>query len=109
MNQGYKFFQKDIVYRLLKKELLKDYDKELIEKIYHNAGVELEKLYELYSDVPMAQKIHTHEEIFPRVAMYSALKVEFNEKAIEIMDKAVALSGNKVGKLLARITSLPLM
>ena len=51
--------------------------------------------------------MHTHNEIFPRIAMYRALKIELPDSAIEIMDAAVKKAGTKVGNTIGALTKIP--
>ena len=107
MKSGYDFYKKDAAYRMMKKELIKELGKEKIEQIWKKAGQNLNQLWMQYDDVPALQRRHTHNEIFPRIAMYRALQEKVPERAMSIMDNGVKIAGVKVGKMIGTITSLP--
>lgn len=105
--RGLTFYRKDFAYRMLKKDMTTRYGREQTERIWETAGCELEELWGRFDDVPKAERTHTHGEIFPRVAMYRALQREMPERAIEVMDDAIKLTGTKIGKLIGALTALP--
>lgn len=103
------FFQKDQSYKTLHKILSDRYGAETTTAIFTFAASELTKLLSEYPDIPKGEQKHTHPYIFPRVAMFRAMKRELGDAAIPVMDELILMEGTKVGNLMKRITALPLM
>lgn len=109
MKSGLKFYNRDIAYRMLKKRVVQKYGKKKTKQIWRRAGKCLEYLWEKYRDVSKEEKRHTHNNIFPRIAMYRVLEKEYPQEAMEIMDFAVEHTGKYAGKLFGVFTAIPLM
>ena len=107
MKSGLDFYKKDTAYRMIRADLEAQYGKEKTQRIWDLAVPELERLWEKYDDVPQEQRMHTHNEIFPRIAIYRALKNELPDSAMEIMDAAVKKAGTKVGNMIGALTRIP--
>ena len=102
-----RYFDQDVAYRLLKKDLQKQYSKDVVERIYENAAHRLDELKEKYQEMPKEDKVHTLTSIFLRIAMYEALKEELPEEALNIMNAIVNKTGNMVGNFLHYLTKIP--
>lgn len=109
MKSGLKFYKKDTAYRILKKKIVAKYGKRKTEQIWRRAGRYLEYLWKKYENIPDGEKRHTHGSIFPRIAMYYALKKEYPQEAMKILDSAVEYTTKRVGEILGAVTKIPFM
>ena len=107
MKSGLDYYKSDADYRMMKKIMRIRFGREQTDRIWKKAGENLELLWKEFSDIPKAQRRHTHGEIFPRIAMYRALKEELPGHAMAIMNDAVKNSGEKVGRLISAFVRLP--
>ncbi len=109
MLYGSNFFKKNSDYKPLFKSLESEVGKEKTVEIIDLAGKELDKIMEDFSQVPKGERNHTDNYIFPRVALYRILKNEFDGSAIRMIDEAINIQGEKMGRLLRKVTALPFM
>lgn len=107
MRTSKNFFDKDTAYKMMRKDMIHKYGKDKTKTIFDKASEELELLYNEYHNIPEGERRHTHESIFPRIALYRVLLEELPDKAMSIMDLAVENAGIKVGKILNVLTSIP--
>lgn len=96
-------------HKSLQKQLIGEYGKEKANSIFVAAEAELNCLLQRFPDIPKGERTHTDNYIFPRVALYRVLKKEFGEEAMVMIDDVIHVKGTKMGSLLRKITSLPLM
>ncbi len=67
------------------------------DKVFDFAGAELDNLLIEYPNTPKGERNHTDKYIFPRVAIYRALKRELpDETAILLIDEAIEAQGKKM-------------
>lgn len=109
MSYGTKFFRKSGDYKPLYSSLINKVGKEKASKLFATAGRELDSIMEAFPNVPKGERNHTDKYIFPRAALYRVLKNELGADAMKMIDEAVNVQGEKVGKMLKKLTSLPLM
>lgn len=101
------FFDKHSGYKRMKKDVISRYGSEITNKIWKDADELLDKLREAHSDHSKALKRHTHDNIFPRVAMYQAMMKDIPEDAMPLLKKAVEDTCSGVNKLLSRLVKIP--
>ncbi len=104
-----KFFKIDKSYKTLYNMIAERYSIAKAEKIFKEAEDELEKLYVKFANVPKGERDHTHRYIFPRAAIYRAMKEEMNSDAMPLIDKLIYSEGKKAGEMMRKITALPFM
>lgn len=103
------FFDQDIGYRLLKKDLYKQYSRQQVDMIWKEANEQLTLLLTQHQEMSDVEKVHTHENIFPRMAMYRALQKSFPTEAMNIIEQTVKKNTTLVGKILHFLTAIPFM
>lgn len=109
MSYGSKFYKKNSDYKPLYKSLLNKVGEEKAKNIFVLAGEELDNIMKEFPNVPKGERNHTDNYIFPRVALYKVLRNEFGKVAVEMIDEAVNIQGEKVGRILRKFTALPFM
>lgn len=95
-------------YKLLYQMISKRYSKETSDKIFDEAQKLLEDILSS-TTVTKEEKKHTHPYIFPRVALYKAMKKELNQEAIKLMDEIISIKGGQMSQMLHNITAIPMM
>lgn len=109
MSYGSKYFNKSTDYKPLYRTLINEIGEEKAVKLFKFAREELDNIMHEFPDVPMGERNHTDNYIFPRVAMYRVLKKELGDNALAMIDELVNIQGEKMGQLLRKFTSLPYM
>lgn len=109
MSYGSRFFKRNSDYRPLRRSLEKKIGKAEATHIFEQAGAELDRIMAQFPDIPKGERSHTDQYIFPRVALYRVLHSAFGEEAMEMIDRTVNQQGEKMGALLRKFTSLPMM
>lgn len=99
----------DKSYKVLYENISSKYGKDKAKGIFKNAEEELKGLYLKYKNISKGEKCHTDKYIFPRVAVYRAMKTELGEDAMPIMDGLIKEEGAKVSRLMHSISVLPFM
>lgn len=86
----------------------KQYSNKLADEIFDEAQKQLEDILN-NTIVTKEEKKHTHPYIFPRVALYKAMKKELNQDAIKLMDEVIFFKGRQMSQMLHNITAIPMM
>ena len=103
------YFRIDSSYKVLHGMLSRRYGKTTAKAVFADASGRLAALYEEYSSVPKGERDHTHRFIFPRIAMLRAMEAAIGEDAMPLMDELIRREGTAAGKLMGKMTALPLM
>ena len=110
MSYGSRFFRRNSDYRPLRRSLEDKIGKAEATRIFEQAGEELDRIMAQFPDIPKGERSHTDQYIFPRAALYRVLRSAFGEEAaMEMIDRTVNEQGEKMGAMLRKFTSLPLM
>ena len=107
MKSGVSILNHDTGFRNMKKDLVQRYGKEAAERIWRKAGQNLESLCEQYAHLPKEVKLHTDGNMFRNAAVYMAIREEYPDDALEIMDQGVRKEGARVAKLLSALLRIP--
>ena len=107
MKNGVTTLNHDTGFRNMKKDLVQRYGKEAAERIWQKAGQNLEGFCRQYAYLPKEVKLHTDGNMFRNAAMYMAIKEEYPDDALEIMDQGVRAEGARVAKLLSTLLRIP--
>lgn len=107
MKNGVEFLCKNKKYLFVKSQIEMRFGTEKTEKIWASASKELDKLMEEFKDIPSNEHSHTDERIFPRIAVYRALKAEVGDEAMPVLDEIISVIGKNMGKKFGKFTSLP--
>lgn len=94
-------------YRNIKKELIKRYGQETVQRIWEKAGANWEELCARYAHLPVKMKQHTDGQMFRMAAVYMALKEVFPEQALEILGTGVEREGRRIAKILSCALHIP--
>ena len=107
MKSGIWVLDHDTGYRNIKKELIKRYGQETVQRIWEKAGANWEELCARYAHLPVKMKQHTDGQMFRMAAVYMALKEKFPEQALEILSTGVEREGRRIAKMLSRALYIP--
>ena len=100
MKSGVWVLDHDTGYWHIKKDLIKRYGKEKVQKIWEKAGSNWEELCARYAHLPEKTKRHTDGQMFRMAAVYMALKEAYPEIALEILGTGVEREGRRIAKML---------
>ena len=81
MKSGVWVLDHDTGYRNIKKDLIKRYGKETVQRIWEKAGANWEELCARYTHLPGKIKQHTDGQMFRMASVYMALKEAYPEAA----------------------------
>ncbi len=109
MSYGSRFFRQNSDYRPLRRSLEDRIGKAEATRLFDQAGEELDRIMAQFPTIPKGERSHTDQYIFPRVALYRVLRNAFGDEAMKMIDRTVNQQGEKMGALLRKFTSLPLM
>ena len=104
MKSGVRVLNNDTGFRNMKKELVKRYGKNIAESIWQKAGANLEELSTRYAELPKKIKIHTEGNMFRNAALYMAIKMEYPDEAMEILENGAKAEGLRIAKLFSAIS-----
>ena len=107
MKSGVYILNHDTGFRNIKKELVKRYGEDIAESIWQRAGANLEELSVRYAELPKEVKLHTEGNMFRNAALYMAIKAEFPEDAMEILERGAEAEGLRVARLFSAISKVP--
>lgn len=107
MKSARNFFNRDMTYRAVKKDLTRRYGKEKVNLIFEFATIKLSEFYKEYDDIPKEKKFHTHNSIFPRIALFKALEQEIPDCSVGIIDDAVRNTATKASGIIGKLVKLP--
>lgn len=107
MKSGIWVLDHDTGYRNIKKDLIKRYGQETVQRIWEKAGANWEELCARYAHLPVKIKQHTDGQMFRMAAVYMALKEVFPEQALEILGAGVEREGRRIAKMLSRALHIP--
>lgn len=107
MKNGVSVLNHDTGFRNIKKDLVKRYGKEAADRIWTRAGQNLEDLCGQYAHLPDKVKVHTDGNMFRNAAVYMAIKEEYPEDALKILESGVKKEGKRVAKLLSILLHIP--
>lgn len=94
-------------YRAMKNDLISEYGKDQVESLWKVADAQLEHLLVAYRDIPKGHRMHIHNTILPRIAIYRALQQAMPEDAMGIMDETVKKQAMAMGGMLGSILKFP--
>ena len=107
MKSGVTILNHDTGFRNMKKELVKRYGKESTECIWQKAGTNLEELNARYVNLPKKVKLHTEGNMFRNAALYMAIKAEYPNDAMEILEQGAKVEGLRIAKLFTKLSKIP--
>ena len=107
MKSGVWVLDHDTGYWHIKKDLIKRYGKEKVQKIWEKAGSNWEELCARYAHLPEKTKRHTDGQMFRMAAVYMALKEAYPEIALEALGTGVEREGRRIAKMLSCALYIP--
>ena len=107
MKSGVRILNNDTGFKNMKKELVKRYGRDIAESIWQKAGANLEELSTRYAELPKEVKIHTDGNMFRNAALYMAIKTEYPDEAMEILQDGAKAEGLRMAKLFTAISKIP--
>lgn len=90
-----------------KDEIGRNFTAEETEKIWADARLRLQKMYDEHSDLPKGVRLHTDGFIFPAAAIYLAMKEFDSHKAFSVMQKVMKEKALESGRKFASFVRLP--
>lgn len=109
MKTGEKVYKSSKMYKDLRQILLEEYDVNVVDDIYDEAALKLDAFLIEYRDIPQGEHYHTDSIIFPKAAMYLAMKEKIGEDALVIIEEFGKEYAMRIGKKLASITKTRFM
>lgn len=104
------FYKNSKMYNPIREQLTNKYSKELANLVFNKAEMDYKNLVKKYTNLPKPVHMHTDKGIFPRVAMYKALKSQISsDEAMHIIEENVAKSAIKQGEFFRKFTKLKFM
>lgn len=107
MKSGTYILNHDTGFRKMKKELVKRYGNESAERIWDRAGANLEELSARYANLPKKIKLHTDGNMFRNASLYMAIRAEYPNDAMEILENGAKEEGLRIAKLFTAISKVP--
>ena len=107
MKSGVWVLDHDTGYKNIKRDLVKRYRKEAVQRIWKKAGQHWEVLCRRYAHLPETMKPHTDGQMFRMAAVYMALKEAYPEEALEILADGVEKEGRRIAGLLSGLLHIP--
>lgn len=107
MKSGVWVLDHDTGYKNIKRDLVKRYGKEAVQRIWKKAGQNWEVLCRRYAHLPETMKPHTDGQMFRMAAVYMALKEAYPEEALEILADGVEKEGRRIAGLLSGLLHIP--
>lgn len=107
MKSGVYILNHDTGFKNIKKDLLKRYGSETTERIWQRAGANLEELRTRYANLPKEVKVHTDGNMFRNAALYLAIKEEYPDDAMAVLEQGVLAEGVRIAKLFSTIAKIP--
>ena len=107
MKSGVWVLDHDTGYRNIKKDLVRRYGRETVQRIWEKAGRNWEELCVRYAHLPEKMKQHTDGQMFRMAAVYMALKEAYPEIALEMLETGVEREGRRIAKLLSCVLHIP--
>ena len=107
MKNGVWVLNHDTGFKNMKKDLVRRYGKKAAERIWEKAGSRWEALCRQYAHLPKEVKLHTDGNMFRNAAVYMAIKEEYPEDALDILEAGVEKEGKRVAKLLSVLLHIP--
>ena len=107
MKNGETILNHDTGFCNMKKELVRRYGKETTDRIWHRAGKNLESLCCQYDHLPKAVKTHTHGNMFRNAALYLAIKEEYPDDAMAVLEQGAKAEGLRVAKMITALCRIP--
>lgn len=109
MKTAKKVYKTSKMYKELRQILEEKYDANIVNDIYDEADQKLDALLIEYRDISKGEHYHTDSFIFPKAAMYLAMKEKIGDKAFNIIEEFDKEYGMRIGKKLASITKTKFM
>lgn len=96
-------------YKKLRSIIQERFGHDIAVKVFTQAERELAALLEKGASIPAGEKKHTEPYIFPRVALYRAMKLHLGEAALPLMEEAIRHKGERLARTMNALVALPLM